>query len=87
MTDSGKPGWAIFSNEASLPKGEASAFLLVSGIRLVQAVSVHDVGGLQLNPGAEFGGELYRHELDSLGDYLRTLGMMNLEARRDEVIH
>lgn len=70
--------WAIYSDRDSLPKQPSSPFIVISGIRLIQAAHVLDLGSLQLNPGAKFGGELLRHELQSVGDYLRTLGMMNV---------
>lgn len=87
LSDNGRPVWAIFSSADNLPKDAAKAYILVSGIRLVQAAHAHDIGGLLLNPGLEFGGELYRHELDSLGDYLRTLGMMKFETKTSGAVH
>ncbi len=83
----GRPVWAVFSDEQSLKHTKEVASIVISGVRLIQAAHVHELGGIKLNPGAQYGGELYAHELQSLGDYLRRLGMMEVVQPKSSMAH
>lgn len=73
----GKPVWAVFTDLSALQafRSQPEPYVVISGIRLVQAAVSEPVGALKINPRSRIGGELYAHELQTLGDYLTKLGI------------
>lgn len=78
----GRPVWAVFTDLSALAayRDEREPYVLISGIRLVQAALAHGLGSIKINPESRVGGELYRNELDALADYLRRLGLMDVSG-------
>ncbi len=73
-----RPVWAVFTDFEALEdyRAQRDPYVVITGIRLVQAALAHRLGALKINPKSKVGGELYANELDAIGNYLRSIGLM-----------
>lgn len=74
-----RPVWAVFTDLEALTafRQDPQPYVLISGIRLVQAALAHGLGSIRINPESAVGGELYMNELEALANYLHRLGLMD----------
>ena len=73
-----KPVWAVFTDAEALRehRSRVQPAVVVTGVRLVQALHAHGVGALKINPRSKVGGELYGSEIETLANYLRSMGLL-----------
>src|SRR5690606_37656694 len=73
-----KPVWAVFTDTEALREHRANVqpAVVITGVRLVQALHSHGVGALKINPRSKVGGELYGSEIETLANYLRSMGLL-----------
>ncbi len=73
-----RPVWAVFTDFEALGeyREHRDPYVVITGIRLVQAALAHRLGALKINPNSKVGGELYANELEALGGYLRRVGVI-----------
>lgn len=75
----GAPVWAVFTDLEALKdyRDNVQPAVVVTGVRLVQALHVYGVGALKINPSSKVGGELYGNEIETLANYLRARGLLS----------
>lgn len=71
----GRSVWCVFTDVSRLAqwRNPASPYLRVPGIRLVRAALQKNLGSVRINPGSDVGGELYRNELQRMGEAWRLV--------------
>src|SRR4030095_378657 len=65
--------WCVFTDVPRLVawRNPAVPYLRVPGIRLVRVALSRNLGSIRINPGGDVGGELYRNELQQIGEAWR----------------
>ena len=68
--------YAVFTSDKSLrtydPRG--LPFRIITGRLLFPLLQKRKAGSLLINPNGDFGGELYKHEIDSICDAMNRKG-------------
>ncbi len=71
----GRPSAAIFTSKeyAKTWRADKDEYVLLNGNDLFLALIQTNVGSVQINPGGTIGGELYRHEVETIAEGGRIL--------------
>ena len=82
----GRPSAAVFTSKEFAKKwrAEHEEYVLMNGTDLFAALIETKVGSVQINPAGPIGGELYRHEVETIAEGGRIL---RLRAEAAASIH
>ena len=82
----GRPSAALFTSKdnAQAWREEHEEFVLMNGTDLFGALIQTKIGSVQINPAGPIGGELYRHEVETVAEGGRIL---RLRAQAGTSIH
>ena len=82
----GRPSAAVFTSRehASTWRAEHEEYVLMNGTDLFAALVRTRIGSVQINPAGPIGGELYRHEVETVAEGGRIL---RLRAEAESSVH